>query len=167
MKTNLRSQYEMNFKEITELIAILDQSNLTEINIEDNKGSVVNLKKEKETEIITPQVAQQPAQQISQPQAAPQPQSTTQSGEETQESASDNYETINAPMVGTFYKSPSPEEDAYVQVGDKVSNDTTVCILEAMKLFNEIQAETSGEIVEILVEDGQMVEYGQPLFKVK
>ena len=167
MKTNLRSQYEMNFKEIKELIEILDQSNLTEINIEDNKGSVVNLKKEKETEIITPQVAQQPAQQISQPQAAPQPQSTTQSGEETQESASDNYETINAPMVGTFYKSPSPEEDTYVQVGDKVSNDTTVCILEAMKLFNEIQAETSGEIVEILVEDGQMVEYGQPLFKVK
>ncbi|WP_145387888.1 acetyl-CoA carboxylase biotin carboxyl carrier protein [Staphylococcus capitis] len=157
----------MNFKEIKELIEILDQSNLTEINIEDNKGSVVNLKKEKETEIITPQVAQQPAQQISQPQAAPQPQSTTQSGDETQESASDNYETINAPMVGTFYKSPSPEEDAYVQVGDKVSNDTTVCILEAMKLFNEIQAETSGEIVEILVEDGQMVEYGQPLFKVK
>ncbi|WP_213667869.1 acetyl-CoA carboxylase biotin carboxyl carrier protein [Staphylococcus capitis] len=157
----------MNFKEIKELIEILDQSNLTEINIEDNKGSVVNLKKEKETEIITPQVAQQPAQQISQPQAAPQPQSTTQSGEETQESASANYETINAPMVGTFYKSPSPEEDAYVQVGDKVSNDTTVCILEAMKLFNEIQAETSGEIVEILVEDGQMVEYGQPLFKVK
>ena len=157
----------MNIKEIKELIEILDQSNLTEINIEDNKGSVVNLKKEKETEIITPQVAQQPAQQISQPQAAPQPQSTTQSGEETQESASDNYETINAPMVGTFYKSPSPEEDAYVQVGDKVSNDTTVCILEAMKLFNEIQAETSGEIVEILVEDGQMVEYGQPLFKVK
>lgn len=70
----------MNFKEIKELIEILDQSNLTEINIEDNKGSVVNLKKEKETEIITPQVAQQPAQQISQPQAAPQPQSTTQSG---------------------------------------------------------------------------------------
>mgnify|MGYP001507634029 FL=1 len=137
----------MNFKEIKELIEILDQSNLTEINIEDNKGSVVNLKKEKETEIITPQVAQQPAQQISQPQAAPQPQSTTQSGEETQESASDNYETINSTMFGTFYKSPSPDEDAYVLVGDKVSNDTTVCILEAMKLFNEIQAETSGDIV--------------------
>ena len=68
-------------------------------------------------------------------------------------------------MVGTFYKSPSDEE-AYVQVGDKVTNESTVCILEAMKLFNEIQAETTGEIIEILVEDGQMVEYGQPLFKV-
>ncbi|MEX2947512.1 acetyl-CoA carboxylase biotin carboxyl carrier protein [Staphylococcus warneri] len=156
----------MNFKEIKELIEILDQSNLTEINIEDNKGSVVNLKKEKETEIITPQVAQQPASSVAQPQVA---QSAPQVSEDTQsqEVVADNYETINAPMVGTFYKSPSPEEGAYVQVGDKVSNDTTVCILEAMKLFNEIQAEISGEIVEILVEDGQMVEYGQPLFKVK
>ncbi|WP_189723318.1 acetyl-CoA carboxylase biotin carboxyl carrier protein [Staphylococcus warneri] len=156
----------MNFKEIKELIEILDQSNLTEINIEDNKGSVVNLKKEKETEIITPQVAQQPAPSVAHPQVA---QSAPQVSEDTQsqEVVADNYETINAPMVGTFYKSPSPEEGAYVQVGDKVSNDTTVCILEAMKLFNEIQAEISGEIVEILVEDGQMVEYGQPLFKVK
>lgn len=156
----------MNFKEIKELIEILDQSNLTEINIEDNKGSVVNLKKEKETEIITPQVAQQPAPSVAQPQVA---QSAPQVSEDTQsqEVVADNYETINAPMVGTFYKSPSPEEGAYVQVGDKVSNDTTVCILEAMKLFNEIQAEISGEIVEIIVEDGQMVEYGQPLFKVK
>lgn len=156
----------MNFKEIKELIEILDQSNLTEINIEDNKGSVVNLKKEKETEIITPQVAQQPAPSIAQPQVA---QSAPQVSDDAQaqEEVADNYETINAPMVGTFYKSPSPEEGAYVQVGDKVSNDTTVCILEAMKLFNEIQAEISGEIVEILVEDGQMVEYGQPLFKVK
>ncbi|AGZ24414.1 MULTISPECIES: acetyl-CoA carboxylase biotin carboxyl carrier protein [Staphylococcus] len=156
----------MNFKEIKELIEILDQSNLTEINIEDNKGSVVNLKKEKETEIITPQVAQQPAPSVAQSQVA---QSAPQVSEDTQsqEAVADNYETINAPMVGTFYKSPSPEEGAYVQVGDKVSNDTTVCILEAMKLFNEIQAEISGEIVEILVEDGQMVEYGQPLFKVK
>ena len=148
----------MNFKEIKELIEILDQSSLTEINIEDNKGSVVNLKKEKETEIVTPQVTQQPTQPI------------THTHNETQQkpSHSDNeYNTINAPMVGTFYKSPSPDEEAYVQVGDKVTNESTVCILEAMKLFNEIQAETTGEIIEILVEDGQMVEYGQPLFKVK
>lgn len=111
-------------------------------------------------------MAQQPAPSIAQPQVA---QSAPQVSDnaQAQEEVADNYETINAPMVGTFYKSPSPEEGAYVQVGDKVSNDTTVCILEAMKLFNEIQAEISGEIVEILVEDGQMVEYGQPLFKVK
>ncbi|OIX92847.1 acetyl-CoA carboxylase, biotin carboxyl carrier protein [Staphylococcus equorum] len=150
----------MNFKEIKELIEILDQSSLTEINIED-KGNVVNLKKE--TEIITPQISQQPMQQgvMSAP-------VSTQSSEEVNTNAvEDNLQTINAPMVGTFYKSPSPEESAYVQVGDSVTNESTVCILEAMKLFNEIQAEVTGEIAEILVEDGQMVEYGQPLFKVK
>ncbi len=157
----------MNFKEIKELIEILDQSNLTEINIEDNKGSVVNLKKEKETEIITPQVTQQAAQPIMQPQTNVEAQPTTAQKSNESEEKNDDYDTINAPMVGTFYKSPSPDEEAYVQVGDTVTNDSTVCILEAMKLFNEIQAEISGEIVEILVEDGQMVEYGQPLFKVK
>lgn len=70
-------------------------------------------------------------------------------------------------MVGTFYKAPSPEEEAYVKVGDKVTSTSVVCILEAMKLFNEIQAEVSGEIVEILVDDGDMVEYNQPLFKLR
>ncbi|MFV5901774.1 acetyl-CoA carboxylase biotin carboxyl carrier protein [Staphylococcus gallinarum] len=157
----------MNFKEIKELIEILDQSSLTEINIED-KGNVVNLKKEKETEIITPQIGQQPVQQVAPQQSvAAAPTANTNTEDASATSSDDNLKTINAPMVGTFYKSPSPEESAYVQVGDSVSNETTVCILEAMKLFNEIQAEFSGEIAEILVEDGQMVEYGQPLFKVK
>ena len=153
----------MNFKEIKELIEILDQSNLTEINIEKNE-TVINLKKEKETQVITPQYSQASLPQ--EVNVASQTQATESSNNESS-SSSDNYETINAPMVGTFYKSPSPEEDAYVQVGDTVTQDSTVCILEAMKLFNEIQAEVNGEIVEILVEDGQMVEYGQPLFKVK
>ena len=157
----------MNFKEIKELIEILDQSSLTEINIED-KGNIVNLKKEKETEIITPQVSQQPMQQIAPQQSAVSNQLDAQSSDDTSASQeNDNLKTINAPMVGTFYKSPSPEESPYVQIGDSVSNESTVCILEAMKLFNEIQAEVTGEITEILVEDGQMVEYGQPLFKVK
>ncbi|PTE42597.1 acetyl-CoA carboxylase biotin carboxyl carrier protein [Staphylococcus equorum] len=157
----------MNFKEIKELIEILDQSSLTEINIED-KGNVVNLKKEKETEIITPQISQQPMQQVSPQQGVMSAPVSTQSSEEVNtNTVEDNLQTINAPMVGTFYKSPSPEESAYVQVGDSVTNESTVCILEAMKLFNEIQAEVTGEIAEILVEDGQMVEYGQPLFKVK
>lgn len=160
----------MNFKEIKELIEILDQSSLTEINIEDNKGSVVNLK-QKETEIITPQYTQQAPLAPATSTMATLNQSATESpvpqNNDQIDKDDSSYQTINAPMVGTFYKSPSPEEDAYVQVGDKVTNESTVCILEAMKLFNEIQAEVSGEIVEILVEDGQMVEYGQPLFKVK
>ena len=78
-----------------------------------------------------------------------------------------NLHKITSPMVGTFYGSSSPEEDPYIKVGDKVSKDSIVCIVEAMKLFNEIEGEVSGEIVEILVENGQLVEYGQPLFLVK
>ncbi|MGV3041490.1 acetyl-CoA carboxylase biotin carboxyl carrier protein [Staphylococcus rostri] len=152
----------MNFKEIKELIDILDQSSLTEINIE-NKGSKITLKKEKE--MITQQVTAASVQPVAQ--ANPTPAPTAAAEPSGQSEAADNLQTINAPMVGTFYKSPSPEESPYVKVGDKVTADTTVCILEAMKLFNEIQAEVSGEIVEVLVEDGQMVEYGQALFKVK
>ena len=73
---------------------------------------------------------------------------------------------ITSPMVGTFYSSPSPESDAYVKSGDNVSNDTIVCIIEAMKIMNEIQAEQSGSIAEVLVENGQPVEYGQKLFRL-
>ncbi|NBC11507.1 MAG: acetyl-CoA carboxylase biotin carboxyl carrier protein, partial [Planctomycetes bacterium] len=75
--------------------------------------------------------------------------------------------TIDSPMVGTFYASPSPDADAFVAVGSKVKPDTVVCIVEAMKVFNEIKAEAAGEIVEILVENGAAVEYGQPLFRIK
>ncbi|UXR68689.1 MULTISPECIES: acetyl-CoA carboxylase biotin carboxyl carrier protein [unclassified Staphylococcus] len=149
----------MNFNEIKELIEMLDQSSLTEIKIE-NKESKISLKKEKITQHVTaasvPNVAQ----------INPEPVSVESAEPVITEDTSD-LKTINAPMVGTFYKAPSPEESPYVQIGDQVSPETTVCILEAMKLFNEIQAEVTGEIVEVLVEDGQMVEYGQALFKVK
>jgi acetyl-CoA carboxylase biotin carboxyl carrier protein len=74
---------------------------------------------------------------------------------------------IVSPIVGTFYRSPGPDKDPYVSEGSRVSDDTTVCIVEAMKLMNEIQAETSGEVVKIYVENGQPVEYGQPLFGIR
>ncbi|ENY5532295.1 acetyl-CoA carboxylase biotin carboxyl carrier protein [Staphylococcus pseudintermedius] len=153
----------MNFKEIKELINILDNSYLTEISIED-KGTTINLKKEKE--IVTQQISA--PQQMVAPTVTAEPVQVNAASVDTPTTEADtSLKTITAPMVGTFYKSPSPEESAYVQIGDQVTPDTTVCILEAMKLFNEIQAEVAGEIVEILVEDGQMVEYGQALFKVK
>lgn len=148
----------MNLDQIKALVEMIDASNLTELNYED-KDLKLKLKKEKETIVQQASVPVQEIKEITTPviqQEAPETSEVTETGL-----------TINAPMVGTFYKSPSPEADPYVKVGDKVSNDSIVCILEAMKLFNEIQAEVSGEIVEILVEDGQMVEYGQPLFKVK
>jgi len=76
-------------------------------------------------------------------------------------------EIVKSPMVGTFYSAGSPESPAFVKVGDKVGADTIVCIIEAMKVMNEIQAELSGTITEVLIENGEAVEYGQPLFKVK
>ncbi|MEM1212439.1 MAG: acetyl-CoA carboxylase biotin carboxyl carrier protein [Planctomycetota bacterium] len=75
--------------------------------------------------------------------------------------------TIDSPMVGTFYSASSPDADAFVKVGDAVSADTVVCIVEAMKVFNEIKAETSGTVAEVLIENGQAVEFGQPLFRLK
>ena len=148
----------MNLKQIKEIVDVLDNSSLTEIDIND-KEFKLTLKKEIKQEVIynqEPTRVAEPAPVTNQADTQPAP-----------ETEVDDSITINAPMVGTFYKSPSPDEGPYVQVGSRVESDTTVCILEAMKLFNEIQAEVSGEITEILVEDGQMVEYGQPLFKVK
>ncbi|MEM7627779.1 MAG: acetyl-CoA carboxylase biotin carboxyl carrier protein, partial [Planctomycetota bacterium] len=75
--------------------------------------------------------------------------------------------TIDSPMVGTFYTSSSPDAEAFVSVGDTVKPDDVVCIVEAMKVFNEIKADVSGKVVEVLVETGQAVEFGQPLFKIK
>lgn len=149
----------MNLKQIKELVDVLDNSSLTEIDIND-KDFKLTLKKDIKQEVIYSQGATNVV--------AEQPQQATQSAsQQNVEQEAPSGLIINAPMVGTFYKSPSPDEGPYVQVGSRVEADTTVCILEAMKLFNEIQAEVSGEITEILVEDGQMVEYGQPLFKVK
>ncbi|MCE4956092.1 acetyl-CoA carboxylase biotin carboxyl carrier protein [Macrococcoides caseolyticum] len=147
----------MKFEEIKKLVDLIDASKtLTELNIEQDEYKII-IKKEKEIVHTPAQIVHEvPAKRELEHPTATEPKVQT-----------DNVKTINAPMVGTFYKSPSPESAPYVVVGDQVNPDSTVCILEAMKLFNEIQAEISGEIVEILVEDGQMVEYGQPLFKVK
>lgn len=80
---------------------------------------------------------------------------------------SDNVHTVNSPIVGTFYRAPGPDADSYVKVGDSVSDGSVLCIVEAMKLMNEIECDISGKIIEILVEDGTPVEYNQPLFKIE
>ncbi|MCK1977134.1 acetyl-CoA carboxylase biotin carboxyl carrier protein [Jeotgalicoccus huakuii] len=142
----------MNLEQVDSLIEKMERASLTEISYKD-KDVDIKLKRElTPTQVQSPQPVQMPKQEF-----------TTNNSTQTV----DEGITIKAPMVGTFYKSPSPEADAYVKVGDKVSSSSVVCILEAMKLFNEIQAEVSGEIVEILVDDGEMVEYNQPLFRLK
>ncbi|MCG1009035.1 acetyl-CoA carboxylase biotin carboxyl carrier protein [Salinicoccus sp. ID82-1] len=144
----------MKLEYIDELISKMEKASLTELSYKDGEVDIV-LKRD------SMNVPQQTAAPV---QAAPEFAQPVQS---TEAAPQEEGKVIKAPMVGTFYKASSPEVDPYVKVGDKVENSSVVCILEAMKLFNEIQAETSGEITEILVEDGEMVEYDQPLFRVR
>ena len=168
----------MKIQEIREIIKLVDGSSITEFKYE-AEGVKIKLKKEGSSAGSTetaaaPQAPAVPAapaaQQTPQPPASPKaPAAEEKSPEQSGESEASNADMhkILSPMVGTFYQSPSPDEPAYVQVGTKVSGEQVVCIVEAMKLFNEIEAEVDGEIAEILVKDGQLVEYGQPLFLVK
>jgi acetyl-CoA carboxylase biotin carboxyl carrier protein len=156
----------LKIQEIRELIKLIDKSTITEFEYEED-GAKVTLKKAlQNVEVVQQAPVQQAAAEVvtSQVQAElNQPIVTEKAITTTQE----NLHKIESPMVGTFYSSPSPDAASYVKVGDKVSKDSVVCIVEAMKLFNEIEAEVNGEIVEILVENGQLIEYGQPLFLVK
>jgi acetyl-CoA carboxylase, biotin carboxyl carrier protein len=144
----------MNLEQVDSLIEKMERASLTEISYKD-KDVDIKLKRE-----LTPAAA--PAPQTVQTQSAPAAQAPAKEAQPEDEGL-----VVRAPMVGTFYKAPSPEAEAYVKVGDTVSSTSVVCILEAMKLFNEIQAELSGEVTEILVDDGDMVEYNQPLFKLR
>lgn len=162
----------MNIQEVRELIKLIDGSSIDEFEYEQD-GAKITLKKCKEGGSVpayTPvqeekAVFSKPAETKAKSVGASTPQPSEPS--ETKEQTDENLHKIVSPMVGTFYSSPSPDDEAYVKVGDKVQPDTVVCIVEAMKLFNEIDADQSGEIVEILVENGELVEYGQPLFLVK
>ncbi|UZR93742.1 acetyl-CoA carboxylase biotin carboxyl carrier protein [Chondrinema litorale] len=160
----------MKAKEIKELINFIANSGLDEVNIETDE---IKLHVKKQSEAVAKLVEQthQP-QVIQQPVSIPQQITTSPSTEsaapvkEDNTSTETNYITIKSPMIGTFYRSSSPESDAFVNVGDNVSNGSVVCIIEAMKLFNEIESEVSGKIVKVLVENASPVEYDQPLFLV-
>lgn len=140
-------------EEIIRLIEAIKNSDFTEFTLE-NEGFRVSLLRKKGEEQIT---------------SSPPPK--TAGGKEivpgTSAPVEDNLVEVNAPMVGTFYRAPSPGEEPFVKVGDTVKKDDTLCILEAMKLMNELKADQGGEIVSILVENGEMVEYGQTLFQIK
>lgn len=167
----------MKIQEIREIIKLVDGSSINEFTYE-AEGTKIKLKKAGAAASDTVAAPQAPAPAAAAPAAPATPTapvapaaSSAENKEAEEQAAADlanaNLHKILSPMVGTFYQSPSPEEAAYVQVGSKVSAEQVVCIVEAMKLFNEIEAEVDGEIAEILVKDGQLVEYGQPLFLVK
>lgn len=156
-------------QEIREIIKLVDASTIDEF-VYEADGSKVKLKKNGGTvEVVAPKAVVAAAPVVEQPKAeAPVAAPAPVKEEAPAPVANDaDLHKITSPMVGTFYQAPNPDSPAYVKVGDKVGDETIVCIVEAMKLFNEIEAEIKGEIVEVLVKDGQLVEYGQPLFLVK
>ncbi|WP_102027065.1 acetyl-CoA carboxylase biotin carboxyl carrier protein [Salirhabdus sp. Marseille-P4669] len=165
----------LKIQEIRELIKLIDESSIDEFKYEVD-GAKVKMKKNNDKSGPTTTIVEQPVAAVQQPvvQATPQVEvpkeesNVVEQKEEKKDTKSKEFDyEITSPMVGTFYRSPSPDSDPFIEVGDKVKADTTVCIVEAMKLFNEIEAEVTGEIVEILVNNGELVEYGQPLFRVK
>ncbi len=159
----------LKVQEIRELIKLIDQSSIDEFEYE-NDGSKIVLKKNEVQYAQAPveQPTQQPVAKEVQEPAKPAVTTPEQPKEEaTNKQVDESLHKIESPMVGTFYARPNPDSDVYVKTGEKVSESSVVCIIEAMKLFNEIEAEVNGEVVEMLVEDGQLVEYGQPLFLVK
>lgn len=158
----------MKAKEIQELINFLSESGLEEVNIETDDFKV-SIKRSAEQHVIASApapMAAAPAPQAA-PAPAPAPQAAPAPADGGSAPASDgNLVEIKSPMIGTFYRSANPESPAFVEVGSSVKQGDPVCIIEAMKLFNEIESEVSGKIVKVLVENAQPVEYDQPLFLV-
>lgn len=178
VRNNQGVNYMFKIQEIREIIRLIDQSSINEFTYE-NEGTTITLKKNNgviSSESVQQVVAEQPVQSppaqtvvttVETPVKKEEAEEKVETEDSLQEIDDSNLLKVESPMVGTFYAAPSPEEPSYVEVGDKVEEETIVCIVEAMKLFNEIEAEVKGEIVEVLVDNGQLVEYGQPLFLVK
>lgn len=159
------SEPSLNMSELQELASLVDEHGFTDFEFE-NANIRVRLSKNPAPQFV--QAVQSPVAVPSSAQASP-PLSAEKKSETTKidSSVADDLHTITSPIVGTFYRSPSPDKEPYVKEGSNVSPDTIVCIVEAMKLMNEIESEVAGEVVKIYAENGQPVEYGQPLFGIK
>lgn len=158
----------MDFKQIQELIKMVNKSNIGELTIEQKDFRVTIKQKE---EHITQVVSAGPAQAAPVQYAAPQPAATAAApvaeAPKAAAAPASNLITIKSPMIGTFYRRPSPDKPNFTEIGTEIAPGKVVCIIEAMKLFNEIEAEVKGKIVKILVDDASPVEYDQPLFLVE
>ncbi|MDQ3798934.1 MAG: acetyl-CoA carboxylase biotin carboxyl carrier protein [Acidobacteriota bacterium] len=168
-------------EELRELAELVDAHGFTDFEFE-NETIRVRLSKQTApaqiVQTVQPVAASAPVQSSSAAAAAPAQTAAAAAGgktetphpgakAETEAAADEDLYKIPSPIVGTFYRSPSPDKEPYVQIGSRVSPESVVCIIEAMKLMNEIQAEVSGEVAKIYVENGQAVEYGQPLFGIR
>lgn len=156
----------MDFKQIQDLIKSINKSNISELTIEQKDFKITI--RQKEDKVVTVAAPVAPVMQAVQPVpvATAAPAQAPVADKPAAPSKDENLVTIKSPMIGTFYRRPSPDKPLFVEVGDDVQVGSVVCIIEAMKLFNEIESEVSGKIVKILVEDATPVEYDQPLFLV-
>jgi acetyl-CoA carboxylase biotin carboxyl carrier protein len=170
---SIGAESSVNMDELRELIQIINENEFTEFELE-REGFRVRFRRG--AEIAEPGAAQFSApRELSAPASVATEHTVSSSpapvhpGAKAQTEASEDQDLyiIPSPIVGTFYRAASPQADAFVKIGSRVEPDSVVCIIEAMKLMNEIQAETSGEVTKIYVENGQPVEYGQPLFGIK
>lgn len=161
----------MDLKLVKNLLDLISESDVNEVSIEEGDFKL-KVKKQSELPAANLQYQMPPQPQASpqpQPQSVPAQQAPAQqeaSGSAKSESQPDG-EVVKSPIVGTFYEAPSPDSDPFIKVGDKVSKGETLCIIEAMKIMNEIDAEFSGTVEKIIVDDGQPVEFDQPLFIIK
>jgi len=153
----------MDIKKIQELVKLISKTNIGEISIEEKDFKItIKQKKEAVQNYAAPQYQPSPPLQL--PASAPKIEATKETSSVI---ANDNFVTIKSPMIGTFYRQAGPGKPILAGVGDEISEGTVVCIIEAMKLFNEIESEVKGRIVKVLVEDASPVEFDQPLFVVE
>ncbi|HVZ56633.1 MAG TPA: acetyl-CoA carboxylase biotin carboxyl carrier protein [Chitinophagaceae bacterium] len=163
----------MDFKQIQELVKMINKSNIGELTIEQKDFKItIKQKEETVTQVVAAPVGAAPVYQALPAQPAGLAAPAAPAAEKAEkpkapEAPAANLVTIKSPMIGTFYRRSSPDKPAFVEVGEEVSPGKVVCIIEAMKLFNEIESEVSGKVVKILVEDASPVEYDQPLFLVE
>jgi acetyl-CoA carboxylase biotin carboxyl carrier protein len=161
----------MNINEIQDLIKFVAKSGVTEVEIERKDFKIVIRAKSNAKEQTIIQTTVPAVQSVAQPlqvAAAPVAQPAAEAPKAQAPTGDDSkYITVKSPMIGTFYRSPGPDKPAFVAVGDTIKAGDKICIIEAMKLFNEIEAEVSGKIVKVLVDDAKPVEYDQPLFLVE
>ncbi|NJM95072.1 MAG: acetyl-CoA carboxylase biotin carboxyl carrier protein [Acaryochloridaceae cyanobacterium CSU_5_19] len=150
---------EFDLNQLRELLAILNQTDIDELSLKSNDFELT-IHKNSQSSQIPASRASQVILEGATAEGIPLPETTPLSPPDKK------WVEIISPMVGTFYRSPAPDEAAFVEVGDSIRRGQTVCIIEAMKLMNELEAEANGEIVEILVSNGEPVEYGQPLMRI-
>lgn len=157
----------MDIRKVKKLIELLEESNLSELEIQEGEESVRLSRHPTGAQAAPQYLAPQPQQPAPPPQAGHATQPAAGQSAPEGEAALPEGHVIRAPMVGTFYSSPSPDADPFVTKGDTVTEGDTLCMIEAMKMFNQIEAEVSGKVAAILVDNGQPVEFDQPLFVIQ